>query len=253
MVNFRQSLLVGSLLVAGTSHEALALDAAPMPDGIETSPEAGYVVGIYVRAHARDENAPGVRVLADASRRCQMEHRELHVVGDSQLLGTSNYWVYRTDSHATLFSRSYDVRFGAGPCEAEIYETRSVSHSLVADGFVYDLFPDSRRGRWSASQSAVQNVGEWPGPFNSDVDCGTGCKAKRIAGVSARCLIQESSFVGRTDCVSGERGITRGMTVYRNFWTDDGQGNSFELEEMRRSARISRSIFDLSVEYSVRQ
>jgi D-alanyl-D-alanine-carboxypeptidase/D-alanyl-D-alanine-endopeptidase len=231
MPHQRRSLWFGLLLVlAAASSEALALGKAPLPDGFETRPQHGFANGLYVKAHGYDDDAEPPAALRDATARCEARNTTLRIYGDVDLLKKSEYWLYRSQGQEVLFSRSYDIRANVDTCVAEIYEKRSIKRgALAAEG---------------------REEGEWPGRFESNLECGADshCKSRRIVGVSAGCS-GTSGLVGDSSCVSTERGSTRGMAVHDVFWTDDGQWHEFKVDELRRDARISRSVFDVSLEW----
>jgi hypothetical protein len=250
MPHRRGSMWLGLLLFAVASQSALASDQVPLPDGFEPWPEDGFLTGLYVKAHGLDQEPEPSAAIREATARCRAKSIELRIRGDVRLLEKSEYWLYRTPVHAVLFSRSYDVRSDTDTCVAEIYEKRSIERMLTADGWSYHLGQSRGQTRSAAIGQSSREDGEWPGRFHPSIDCGAAsdCKSKRMAGVSARCG-GVSGLVGNGSCVSTERGITRGMTVYDVSWTDDGHWHEFKIDELRRDARINRSVFDLSLDW----
>jgi hypothetical protein len=239
-----------ALCAAMVSQGALALDAAPLPDGFEPWSEDGFIVGVFVKAHEHDEQPAAVTALEQARAQCRARQVELRVAGDPEVLEDSEHWLYRTRTHAVVFSRSHDIRSNPDTCVAEVYEKRTREHVLVADGWVYHLSPKVEGKPTMAGQRSLQDVSEWPDPFDKGIDCGpdSRCKSMRIAGISARCT-GASGLVGFSTCVSTESGLLHDMLVADAFWTDDGQFRQFKLDEVRRGVRLSRSLFDLSVEW----
>jgi hypothetical protein len=209
-------IIIGGLLTGCASVNKEA-KVAPYPQGWNITAQS-YVRGMYANAVLQG----GIfRAIDSIKSSCQKNGQELVVKRTTAMEDVEHYWLYKTYSGSVLFILKLSVDTDQDGCTAVISESRSVERMKPAD--------------------------DWPFPFNAgslrDEKLAKVTHPK-IDGIQATCWLL-GDLVGESECVSAKPGLSNGIAISQNQWSDDGSGDSsFKLSALYLGVKIPRELFD---------
>jgi glucose dehydrogenase len=196
----------------------------PLPDGFKAA-AASAVPGVYARAVQYENQFELQDALAAASKACIARGRNLEHSGDFRQGSQIMWWLYRSGTEAAVFRRDIHVKVDADNCRISVEEKREVKRSTL-------------------------KAGELPSPFSArPLKCSglaKKCYSTEMFGVKARCRAEGNGFQLTRDCVSVDRGPSRGMLLESVYESDDMTGSGFAVGDLKTDASIDASIFDHS-------
>jgi hypothetical protein len=202
------------------SANAMAADPAPLPDGFLAEPTT-TVSGVFARAVAYENQIAHEDALRELDRACIARGRLVESVGTSHHMLTT-WWLYRTMTETAVFRRKVTVNLDRDACRVTYGEQREVFRS-------------------------IDKAGDWPSPFSEKLRCSSfakNCHSRQLLGVKARCRVEGNVFQLSRDCVSIERGPTRGLLLEAVYQSDDMSGSGFEVRELKSGVPLDASVFD---------
>jgi len=197
----------------------------PVPDGFW--PEATKTVsGVFVRAVDYDDGHFGLQDSLDAvEKACIARGRTLDYVGDVRHHENTEYWLYRSGNETVVFVSRVKAHIEVEHCRVTFEEKRDIMRSAT-------------------------KAGAWPSPFRTRGRMCAGsrwkCYSTTKFGIKARCRSDGDSFQVYRDCVSIDRGPSRGMLLESVYESDDMNGSGFQISELQSDALIDASVFDPS-------
>lgn len=205
----------------GVSASVFAADPAPLPDGFHAQPTTA-VPGVFASAVSHENQFDHAEALKKLDSACIARGRIVQRIGDENHVDTS-WWLFRSDTETVVFKRRVTVDLDFEACRVTFGERREVFRGAA-------------------------KAGEWPSPFRGGKLRCSGlakkCYSTQVSGVKARCRAEGNVFQATRDCVSIERGPTRGMLLQSVYEADDMSGSGFEVREVRSRASIDASLFD---------
>ena len=196
----------------------------PVPDGFRAG-AASTVPGLFARAVRYENQFELEDSLSAASKACIARGRKLEHSGDTHQGNQVTWWLYRGNTEAAVFRRDINVSVDADNCRVTVEEKRRVERRTL-------------------------KAGELPSPFSaSGLKCSgfaKKCYSTEMFGIKARCRAEGNGFQLTRDCVSIERGPSRGMLLQSVDESDDMSGSGFEVRELKTDATIDASVFDES-------
>ena len=228
-VNALRGLVKGFVVVLLVCLPALACAQEParLPEGLTSEAPAQLTRGLFAFARETCARSDAIPKLEAA---CRLAGRGgITLIGDPKWSSEIHYFLYRSPQGTVLITRRLAPRIDEAGCSASIEEIRKV-----------ERWPVAKRGP------------KWPAPFDGRPQRCTSsrfesCEQREVAGVTARCTSQGDDFVASGQCLSIERGASRGMRLLSYFETDDLQGSQFEVREVRQDVPIDSAVFDPEV------
>jgi hypothetical protein len=213
---------LATIIAAGlcASASVMAADVAPLPDGFHAEP-ATAVPGVFASAVSYDNQFDHQDGLQQLDRACIARGRVVERVGKHHHMQTT-WWLYRTQAEIAIFKRKVTATLDFDACRVTYGEQREVFRS-------------------------AEQAGKWPSPFSGKLRCSSiakNCHSLRMLGVKARCRSEGTGFQVMRDCVSIERGPTRGLLLAAVFESDDMSGHGFEVRELKSGVPLDGSLFD---------
>jgi hypothetical protein len=206
------------------SAPALATDPAPLPTGFEAE-AASTVPGVFAHGISYEDGFDFQRSLRAATDACESRRRKLEYVGNWKEGVNTSWWLYRNGNETAVFRRDITATVATEQCRVTFDEKRKVRRS-------------------------TEKASAWPSPFfGGRLKCSGfvhKCYSDRKLGIKARCRSEGNGFEVTRDCVSIERGPSRGMLLESVYETDDMQGYGFVVRELKTNVFIDASLFDRS-------
>ena len=205
----------------GFSAGVMAADPAPLPDGFQAGP-ATVSPGVFASAVSYENQFDHMDDLKKLDAACIARGRLVERVGSEHRVHTA-WWLYRTSTESAVFKRRITANIDYEACRVTYGEQREVLRS-------------------------AEKAGEWPRPFRGGkLGCSSvakNCYSTEVLGVKARCRAEGNGFQAMRDCVSVERGPTRGMLLASVYESDDMSGSGFEVRQLRSGVALDASLFD---------
>jgi hypothetical protein len=199
---------------------AMAADPAPLPDGFPGDPTT-TLPGVFASAVYYESQYDHMEALKKLDAACIARGRLVERVGTQDDMLTT-WWLYRTMTETAVFRRKVTAKLDYDACRVTYGEQREIFRS-------------------------VEKAGEWPSPFAGQLRCSSfakNCHSLQMLGVRARCRVEGNVFQLSRDCVSIERGPTRGLLLEAVYQSDDMSGSGFEVRELKIGVPLDASVFD---------
>lgn len=191
---------------------------APYPTGWSIPATDKQFVGVY--AHVALAN-PATKELDQARLACEARDQLMVIDGPVNEIGAGyEHWLYRNERMTLVFSRRHRFEIDRHGCTTRVVEQREVV--------------------------ANRTTSRWPFPF----DAGAMRRISKphvthtvINGLKAICK-SSGDLLGSLECVSVEHGLSKGILLSHQEWTDDfSHSSNFTLDEVMSSALLDAAIF----------
>jgi hypothetical protein len=206
------------------SASAFAADPAPLPTGFEAE-AASTVPGVFAHGISYENGFDFERSLSAATDACESRRRKLEYVGNWKEGVNTSWWLYRSGNETAVFRRDIKATVDTEQCRVTFDEKREVRRS-------------------------TEKAGAWPSLFSGGrLKCSglvPKCYPATMFGIKARCRAEGNGFEVTRDCVSIERGPSRGMLLESVYESDDMQGYGFAVRDLKTNVPIDVSLFDKS-------
>jgi hypothetical protein len=196
---------------------------APLPDGFK-SEETSSVPGLYAHGIYSEDDYDRQRSERAAIDACAAQRRNLEYVGDPEERSGTQYWLYRSGDDTVLFVKEVRVVINIDLCRVTINEKRRVKRS-------------------------VEKAGAWPSPFRVRRKCSVlsnNCYTATRFGIRERCRAEGNGFHVSRECMSSERGPSRGLLLESGSESDDMSGYGLSVTDLQTNVLLDEALFERS-------